>query len=201
MKKVCIIGGGIIGLSLGYKLTLLKKFKVDLLEKEDKVSMHQSGNNSGVIHCGLSYKPGSLKAKLAVEGSKSLKKFSEDNKIKFDLCGKILVATNHIEEKTLDNIAANGLKNGLKNLKYLNHKELKKREPYVKGSKILLVPDEGIISYKMVCETFKSIILNSGGNILTQTEVKSGIIKNNKTLIISDKFEEEYDLVSFDYLG
>lgn len=195
MKKVCIIGGGIIGLSLGYKLSLLKSYKIDILEKEEQVARHQSGNNSGVIHCGLSYKPGSLKAKLAVRGSALLKEFSEENKIEYDLCGKILVATNEIEEKTLGLVAKNGFKNGLNNLKFLTPKELNKREPFVKGSKVLFVPDEGIISYKMVCESFKSIILNCGGNVYCQTEVKKGIIRNNKTIIVSNNFEKEYDLV------
>ena len=115
MKEVAIIGGGILGLSIGYKLSRLSKdYKVTIFEKESEVGCHQSGRNSGVLHCGLSYKPNSLKAQLAVEGIREMILFCKQNEVNFDQCGKIVVATNHIENKILKEIAIRGKLNGLK---------------------------------------------------------------------------------------
>ena len=126
--KIAIIGGGIVGLSIAYKLQLRKENKVILFEKESEVGLHQSGRNSGVLHCGLAYTPGSLKAKLAVNGIKQMISFCKNNNIKHEICGKIVVAQNDIEIKNLDDIFKKGKKNGLKGLKFLTKSELKIRE-------------------------------------------------------------------------
>jgi (S)-2-hydroxyglutarate dehydrogenase len=141
MKEIAIVGGGILGLAIGYELAKSKlNFKISIFEKESIIGKHQSGNNSGVLHCGLYYKPGSLKAKLAVDGIREMISFCEKNKIEHDVCGKIVVANNDREIGLLENLANRGISNGLKGLKFINGHELKKREPYVKGKKTLLVP-------------------------------------------------------------
>ena len=114
--NIAIVGGGIVGLALGYKLSKVSENKVHVFEKEKEVGFHQSGRNSGVLHCGLAYKPGSLKAKLAVSGIKQMIKYCKDYKINHDVCGKIVVASDEHEEKLLNNTAERGKLNGLKGL-------------------------------------------------------------------------------------
>ena len=108
-KKIAIIGGGILGLSVAYKLTL-NNFHVHVFEKESEIGSHQSGRNSGVLHCGLYYQPGSLKAKLAVNGIKEMTSFCNKYQINHDICGKVVVATNDRESKDLQELAKRGTK-------------------------------------------------------------------------------------------
>jgi len=112
MKEVAIIGGGILGLAIGYELSISHpNFKITLFEKEAGLGKHQSGNNSGVLHCGLYYQPGSLKAKLAVDGIREMISFCEKNQINHEVCGKIVVASDDREIGLLDNLADRGAKN------------------------------------------------------------------------------------------
>ena len=194
MKKIAIIGGGIIGLSIGYKLSLKNKYEISVYEKENDIAKHQSGRNSGVLHSGLYYKNGSLKAKLAVDGIKQMSEFCHSNNINYEICGKIVTATNSREEQTLKFLFENGKKNGLKGLSLLSKNELRKREPYVNSSQSLLVPEEGIVDYKMVCEKLKSYIENSRGKVNLGFTVKR-IESNNKNLLITDKGNFEHDFV------
>ena len=121
MKQVAIIGGGILGLAIGYELSIYHpNFKITLFEKEDALGKHQSGNNSGVLHCGLYYQPGSLKAKLAVDGIREMISFCEKNQINHEVCGKIVVASDDREIGLLDNLADRGAKNGLNGLNRFN---------------------------------------------------------------------------------
>ena len=113
MKEVAIIGGGLLGLAIGYQMSILKlNYRVSVFEKENSIGKHQSGNNSGVLHCGLYYKPGSLKAQLAVNGIGEMISFCESNKINYDVCGKVVVASDKEEAKLLENLANRGFKNG-----------------------------------------------------------------------------------------
>lgn len=194
MKKIAIIGGGIIGLSIGYKLSLKNKYEISVYEKENDIAKHQSGRNSGVLHSGLYYKNGSLKAKLAVDGIKQMSEFCYSNNINYEICGKIVTATNSREEQTLKFLFENGKKNGLKGLNLLSKNELRKREPFVNSSQSLLVPEEGIVDYKMVCEKLKSYIENSRGKVNLGFTVKR-IESNKKNLIITDKGNFEHDFV------
>jgi L-2-hydroxyglutarate oxidase len=197
MKKVAIIGGGILGLAIGYQLSVTHpKFKVILFEKEDILGKHQSGNNSGVLHCGLYYQPGSLKAKLAVDGIREMISFCEKNQINHEVCGKIVVASDDREIGLLDNLADRGAKNGLNGLRFLNTEELKQREPYVRAKKALLVPQEGIVDYKEVMEMMAKYIINSGGKIYTNNKVLGITTSNeNSTLLKSENNEQVFDLV------
>ena len=148
MRSFAIIGGGIVGLSVAYKLLIQDdKNKVVVYEKENFLGLHQSTRNSGVIHCGLSYAPGSLKAKLSYEGSKQLKTFCKENSIDIDNCGKIVV---HDSIKVLEDLAKKGTVNGLKDLKILSKLEIKKLEPNLKSDFGLLVPEESIVNYIII---------------------------------------------------
>jgi len=196
MKKVAIIGGGILGLAIGYKLSLLtSEFGVTVFEKESEVGCHQSGKNSGVLHCGLNYEPNSLKAKLAVEGIREMILFCKLNEVNFDQCGKIVVATNHDEDKVLQNIANRGKLNGLKNLKFLNKNEINKREPNIMGLNALLVPEEGIVDYKGVMLKLVELIKLNEGEVFFNTEINNVVSKNNKTIINNKSKENTFDLV------
>ena len=109
-SRIAIVGCGIVGLAIGYKLSKSSNYEVTLFEKENEIGKHQSGRNSGVLHCGLNYQPGSLKAKLAKDGIEQMKLFCLEHNVPFDICGKIVVASNHIEEQFLDQLALKGKK-------------------------------------------------------------------------------------------
>ena len=186
-----------MGLTLAHRLLIQEKeFNVIVFEKEDSLGKHQSGNNSGVLHCGLHYKPGSLKSKLAVNGIREMIKFCKDNEIDHEICGKIVVANTESEINQLDILAARGKKNGLKGLKYLSKKELKTREPYVRAKKAIIVPEEGIINYKNVLEILLEKIEELGGEILFKSKVLAvNEKKNSKLEIVSKNFEGVFDLI------
>ncbi len=195
-KRIAVIGGGIVGLATAYKLQeKMPDAKVVLFEKENKIGMHQSGRNSGVLHCGLYYQPGSLKAKLAVSGIQQMTDFCIQNNISHDICGKIVVASNEREINFLDDLADRGTKNGLAGLKFLTKEELTKREPFVSAKKALLVPQEGIVDYKEVMNTLASIIKMRGGEIILSTKITSVTNKGNTVIISDNKNEWEFDLI------
>lgn len=168
-----VIGGGIVGLSVAY--TFLKKHpnkKLLLLEKESAVGKHQSGNNSGVIHSGIYYTPGSSKAKNCKRGYKLLLEFAEEHDIKHEICGKIIVAVKPNEIPLLENIFERGIANGLEGLKYLDSKEIQKIEPHCRGVKAIHVPQSGIIDYPGMCLKLESLIREAGGKIGFMQKVK-----------------------------
>ena len=171
-KHIAIIGGGIVGLAVAYKLSLLQA-KVTVFEKETQEGQHQSGRNSGVLHCGLYYQPGSLKAKLSVQGIREMIAFAKDNDIPHDVCGKVVVATSEKEKKSLEILAQRGHSNGLSGLSYLDHAALKKREPFVRAQKGLLVPEEGIIDYKAVMQVLVQKIKENNGTVHFATPITS----------------------------
>tara|TARA_B100001027_G_scaffold215813_1_gene190590 strand:+ start:476 stop:1657 length:1182 start_codon:yes stop_codon:yes gene_type:complete len=194
--NIAIVGGGIVGLALGYKLSKVEGNKVHVYEKEKEVGYHQSGRNSGVLHCGLSYKPGSLKAKLAVSGIKQMVKYCNDYKINHEVCGKIVIASNENEAKLLENTAQRGNLNGLTGLKYLSNSELKIREPFVSSYKTLLVPEEGIVDYMGVMMSMKENIINSGGEVYLDTKIEK--VEENKNFIyINNNSSNGYNLIIY----
>jgi len=148
-----VIGGGIIGLATAYKLLCANSRRgVIVLEKEAKVGQHQSGHNSGVLHAGLYYAPGSLKARLAVDGIRQMKRFCEAYGVPHEICGKIVVATSAEEQPRLDELLRRGVANGLSRLRMLSADETREREPHVRCVSSVLVPEEGIVDYPAVCE-------------------------------------------------
>ena len=195
-KRITIIGGGIVGLSCAWKLT--RKFPnacITVIEKETEVGLHQSGRNSGVLHCGLSYKPGSFKANLAVNGIRLMIDFCRRYEIDHDICGKVVVATNASQIATLNKLANQGKANGLKGLQLLTAEQLNKREPYVRATKALLVPEEGIVNYKAVMKKLSDLIRENNGIILFNKQVSKIQYKGNKIIIFSGNDEIASDYI------
>ena len=194
-KKIAIIGGGIVGLAIAYKLSKQGAL-IHVFEKESSVGEHQSGRNSGVLHCGLYYQPGSLKAKLSVNGIREMIDFCETHSIAHDVCGKVVVATTQEETKSLDELASRGNKNGLKGLNYLSRGELKLREPFVRAEKALLVPEEGIVDYAAVMQKMVHLIQENKGQVFYNTSIKSIEDSSENEVVLSDP-NNHY---TFDYL-
>jgi L-2-hydroxyglutarate oxidase len=174
MAPTIVVGGGIIGLATAYKLLLAQPpRKVVVLEKERKVGQHQSGHNSGVLHAGLYYAPGSLKARLAVDGIRQMKRFCAEHGIAHEVCGKLVVATSEEERPRLAELLRRGTANGLSGLRLLSTEEAKEREPHVKSLEAVLVPEEGIADYPAVCEALVTEIVAHGGEVRTASEVRA----------------------------
>lgn len=190
-----IIGAGLVGLSTAYQLKLKdQNLKVLVLEKESDVSTHQSGHNSGVIHSGIYYKPGSLKAKNCIEGYESIINFAKEYGVNYDICGKIIVASNNEELPILDGIYKRGVENGLSGLKYLSRDEFKEIEPHCEGVKAIKVPQTGIIDYPGIAHKILELFQNLGGEILFNQKVIK-IDSANTTTVITDKAEFTADKV------
>lgn len=187
---VIIVGAGLVGLATGYH-TIKKNpsYKVLILEKENDVAKHQSGNNSGVIHSGIYYKPGSLKAKNCIEGYNSIINFAKEYGINYDLCGKIIVATSNDELASLENIYRRGEENGLKDLKFLSREEFKEYEPHCEGVKAIRVPQTGIIDYPEIAKKLKELFEELGGQVKFNQKVKNIVEKNDAITVITDKNE------------
>lgn len=177
---VIIIGGGIVGLASAYKIKEASpKTSICLLEKEVEVAQHQTGHNSGVIHSGIYYKPGSLKAENCLKGYQELIDFCEANDIEHEICGKIIVATKESELPLLQNLYERGLQNGLKDLKLLNPEQIYQVEPHVSAIKAISVPQTGITNYKAISIKLKSLLENAGVDIKTGQCVQDIIQKAN----------------------
>ena len=162
---IAVIGGGIVGTATAMALAKQKNISIVILEAESKLAAHQTGNNSGVIHSGLYYKPGSLKANNCVTGRKALYKFCEEHDIAHDQCGKVVVATDEKEIPKLNDLESRGHANGLVGLKRLKPEEIKEYEPHVTGIDGLYVPETGIVDYNQVTEKFAEIVQQQGGQV------------------------------------
>lgn len=163
---IIIAGGGIVGLATAWRLLEARpKLKLLLLEKESKLAAHQTGNNSGVLHSGLYYRPGSAKAQCAVQGLQQMLAFCRTHGIAHEQCGKIVVATSADELPRLEELWARGNANGLTGLRKLNPQEIKEIEPHAAGLAAIHVPQEGIVDYPGVCEKLGALIRQAGGEI------------------------------------
>ena len=189
-----IVGGGLVGLSCAYKLQIeYPKLKIVVFEKEQTLAAHQSGRNSGVIHSGLYYRPGSFRAKNCVNGRKQLIEFAKKYNIKHDVCGKVVVALNPDEEERLDKIYETGKANGLEGIEKIDAVRLKEIEPYVEGIAALWVPESGIIDFVGVTNKLAELIthINPKSKIICSCEVKSfedgGLINTTNGQYMSDK--------------
>jgi len=161
-----IIGGGILGLSTALKITAAHPdVKLLLLEKEAELAHHQTGNNSGVIHSGLYYRPGSLKAKSCVAGRKELIAFCDQNSVPYEICGKVVVATSEVELARLEDLHRRGEANGLKGLEIIGPERLKEIEPHATGIKGLFVPETGIVDYRKVAAAYAMKVRDANGDI------------------------------------
>jgi L-2-hydroxyglutarate oxidase len=183
-----IVGAGIVGLATALKIQEQNsKKKILIIEKESKVAAHQTGNNSGVIHSGIYYKPGSLKAKNCVYGYKLLLDFCDQHNVKYDLCGKVIVAVDQSEVNYLDVLTERGTANGLKNLRKITKEEINEIEPHVNGIAGIFVPQTGIIDYKEVSEKYVELILSNGGILNLNEEVLSFNEKESFVEVITNK--------------
>lgn len=176
---VLIIGGGVVGLATGLRLLESNPaLKVAVIEKEANVGQHQTGNNSGVIHSGLYYKPGSLKALNCTRGYHMLLEFCRKHDVPFELCGKIIVATEERELPMLQTLFERGQQNGLSPLTILSAEQIKEYEPYAAGIRGILVPHTGIVDFRLVARKYAEVFQNSGGEIVLGEKV-SGIRMNH----------------------
>jgi len=162
---VAVIGGGIVGLATAMALSDAHRLSLVVLEAESRLAAHQTGNNSGVIHSGLYYKPGSLKAQNCTQGRELLYQFCAENGIPHERCGKIVVAIDESQSAALDNLLARGIANGLTGIKRLNRDELKEFEPHVTGISALFIPDTGIVDFIKVTEKYAEKVTEKGGRI------------------------------------
>jgi len=169
---IAIIGGGIVGTATAMALVKQTRSRVVVLEAEGNLAAHQTGHNSGVIHSGIYYKPGSLKARNCVEGREAMYQFCEEHGIAHDNCGKIIVATNEKEIPALNRLEERGHANGLVGLRRLNSREeIRGYEPHVNGIAGLFVPQTGIVDYKQVTAAYGNIVRENGGEIRLNSKV------------------------------
>jgi len=169
---VAIIGGGIVGLAVALEITRrFPRLRLLLLEKESQVGQHQSSHNSGVIHSGIYYKPGSLKARLCVAGASAMVEFCRQHGIPHQVCGKVIVATHAEELPRLEELRRRGEANGLSGVRTTGPEELREIEPHAAGLRALVVPSTGITDYGLVCEKYAELISAGGGSILTSRAV------------------------------
>ncbi len=171
-KRIVIVGGGIVGLATAHELLRLQPgATVTVLEKELGVGRHQSGHNSGVLHAGLYYKPGSQKARLAVSGLHRMVEFCQQHGIAHEICGKLVVAVDETELVRLQNLLERGQQNGLQGLQWLKPEQMREIEPHAAGIAAIRVPQEGIVDYPRVCEVLQAEIAKISGRVVTGAKV------------------------------
>lgn len=193
---IIIVGGGIVGLATGLKIQQSNPaLKIAILEKEDQLAKHQTGNNSGVIHSGLYYKPGSLKATNCINGYHELVKFCEEEKIPFEITGKVVVATKEEQKPLLNNLLERGLQNGLEGTRPISLEELKQYEPHCVGVAAIHVPQTGIVDYFQVALAYGRKIIQQDGEIFLNHKVLSSSNLNGINLIETSKGEFQSKLV------
>ena len=181
---IAIVGAGIVGLATAMELVQRRPdLRLVVLEKEAEVAAHQTGNNSGVIHAGLYYKPGSLKAQLVVEGSKSMVAFCQEHDLPYELCGKVVVALNEEELPRLEELHRRGVANGVLGLTKIAGEQIEEYEPHAVGVAGLWSPNTGIVDYKAVTRTYARIVEEGGGQVRLNTEV-TGIEQRPGELLI-----------------
>lgn len=187
---ITIIGGGIVGMATAYKI---QKNRPDLrllvLEKEDTLAAHQTGHNSGVLHSGIYYTPGSLKAENCINGRKQMVEFAREHRIAHDVCGKIIVATDTDELPAMERVYRTGIQNGLSGIRKITPGEITEIEPYCKGIAGIWVPDSGIIDYVAVTQKLGELILklNPQSTIRLGHTVESFSKENAQNLVHTDR--------------
>lgn len=185
---IIIVGGGIVGLATAVQLTAQQpQPRVLVIEKENEIARHQTGNNSGVIHSGLYYKPGSLKARNCIHGYELLLRFCDKHEIPYELCGKVIVATEQHELPALENLYVRGGQNGLSNLKKLTAGELLEYEPHVAGLAGIFVPQTGIVDYRLVARKYADVIQQRGAELRLGEKVLDLQVRNGQVTVVTQK--------------
>ena len=181
--NIIVIGGGAVGLAVALEITRrFPRLRLLVLEKEDGVARHQSGHNSGVIHSGVYYKPGSLKARLCVTGAAAMVDFCREHGIPHQVCGKVIVATQEEEIPRLEQLRQRGDANGLSGLRVIGPEELREIEPHAAGRKALLVPSTGVTDYALVCAKYAELI-RTNGEVLTSAAA-TGIKRSPNEIVV-----------------
>ena len=171
-QNVIIVGGGIVGLATAYRLSeRFPDIRITVLEKEDGVGRHQTGHNSGVLHCGLYYQPGTVKARLAVSGIRQMVAFCREHAVPHEVCGKVVIAADESEVPRLRKLEERGKLNGLEGLRWLSREEIHEIEPHAGGAAALRVPQEGIVDYPQVCATLVNQLAQRGVRVVTRARV------------------------------
>ena len=176
-SDIVVIGGGIVGLATAMTLTRAHAASVIVVEAEDRVARHQTGNNSGVIHAGLYYKPGSLKARLCADGRRALYTFCQDRGIRHERCGKVVVATSGEEMPALDELERRGRANGLTGIRRLSPDQIREFEPGIRGVAGLHVDETGIVDYVAVANAYADVVRENGGQVRTDARVLSVAVR------------------------
>jgi L-2-hydroxyglutarate oxidase LhgO len=185
---ILVIGGGIVGLATALAIsTSFPHLHLVLVEKEDRVARHQSGHNSGVIHSGIYYKPGSLKAKLCVQGAMAMIAFCREHGIKHEVCGKVIVATAQDELPRLQTLLGRASANGLRGVRLLAQQQVRELEPHSGGIGGLHIPSTGIVDYVEVCEKYAELIAHKGGIVSTSTEVTGFVHRDSTTVVETNR--------------
>ena len=185
---VVIVGGGIVGLATALQLKKERPgIKLAIIEKEKSVARHQTGNNSGVIHSGIYYKPGSLKATNCLHGYNLLVEFCRQQDVPFELCGKIIVATEPGEVPLLENLYNRGLQNGLAQIRKITAGEIKEHEPHVQGVAGIYVPYTGIVDYKLVAEKYADLLQQQDATLVLGEQVLDIKTESNRVVLITQK--------------
>jgi L-2-hydroxyglutarate oxidase len=194
--RVVVVGGGIVGLATAHKLTLAKPdWTVVVLEKENAVGQHQSSHNSGVLHAGLYYTPGSAKARLAVAGIRQMTAFARAHEIPHEICGKVVVATHEAELPRLETLHERGHLNGLTGVRRLSAAEIREIEPHCAGIAGLHVPEEGIIDYPAVCRALETAIHGRDGRVETGRPVTAIVERRGEWLVTAGETETTADFL------
>jgi L-2-hydroxyglutarate oxidase len=195
MKRLLIIGGGIVGLATALKAAQAGIAKnITLLEKDAELGQHQSSRNSGVLHCGLYYKPGSLKARLAVTGIREMTTFCQDHEVPHEICGKVVVAVDEKEMSRLGELLKRGQENGVSNIRRLSSEQIQEIEPHVVGKAGLHVPEEGIVDYPAVMRAMTSVLKESGHSVRTGVRVNGVRSLDGQQIVMtaSGEFKADY---------
>ncbi len=196
MTSIGIIGGGLVGLATAFKLTSrLPRAAVTVFEKEDSFGRHQSTHNSGVLHAGLYYKPGSAKARLAVDGLRQMLAFCSSHAIPHEQCGKLVVATDSAEAAQLKTLLDRGRANGLRGLRLLGPEEMREREPHARGVAAILVPEEGIVDYAAVVRALEAELRQAGCRLLTDWNIRQIERRGSQWRLTSARGEETCEFI------
>jgi (S)-2-hydroxyglutarate dehydrogenase len=185
-SDLVVIGGGIVGLATAYRFT--QQFpgkKIVILEKEAELAHHQTGHNSGVLHSGIYYTPGSLRAINCREGKLAMEAFCREEGIPYELCGKVIVATSESEFPALERIYERGQANGVK-CELIDRDRLHELEPHAAGIRAIHVPEAGIVDYKQVCQRLAERVQEAGGQIFTKARVTDLQYRNGRVIAVSD---------------
>jgi L-2-hydroxyglutarate oxidase LhgO len=187
---IAIIGGGIIGLATAMRLTQeFPKHRVVVVEKEAEVARHQTGHNSGVIHAGIYYAPGSQKASWCYSGAKLLRQFCDEHGIKYEMCGKLIVATSEAELPRLEELYKRGAANGVEGLQMIDQGRLRELEPHTAGIKAIYSPNTGIIDYTKVAQAYATEMREGGGDLMTGAQVRKIAHKDSRLYLETTKGE------------